>query len=192
MSPDDFDTYVHRIGRTGRAGCKGLASSFYVPGRDADGNARVAPLILRLLQENQQTIPDWFVALDDVRDSGASSAASRRAGQFGGQKNNSGFASRDIRGGPRFTSNQLPRYDAPPAYAPKTAGFYGNAGGGYYQQPGFGAEYYPQQYGYYDANTSYYYGAAESNGYEDVGQLQQQQQEQYFGDEEVNSSMHVV
>lgn len=29
----DFDSYVHRIGRTGRAGRSGLATSFYVPGR---------------------------------------------------------------------------------------------------------------------------------------------------------------
>merc|ERR1719204_233581 len=29
---DEFDSYVHRIGRTGRAGHKGLATSFYVPG----------------------------------------------------------------------------------------------------------------------------------------------------------------
>jgi hypothetical protein len=33
FAKDDFDSYVHRIGRTGRAGHTGLATSFYVPGR---------------------------------------------------------------------------------------------------------------------------------------------------------------
>ena len=31
-SADEFDSYVHRIGRTGRAGHTGLATSLYVPG----------------------------------------------------------------------------------------------------------------------------------------------------------------
>ena len=34
VSKDDFDSYVHRIGRTGRAGNLGVATSFYVPGYD--------------------------------------------------------------------------------------------------------------------------------------------------------------
>eukprot|EP00604_Paraphysomonas_vestita_P002412 CAMPEP_0174819380 /NCGR_PEP_ID=MMETSP1107-20130205/2564_1 /TAXON_ID=36770 /ORGANISM="Paraphysomonas vestita, Strain GFlagA" /LENGTH=701 /DNA_ID=CAMNT_0016032749 /DNA_START=879 /DNA_END=2987 /DNA_ORIENTATION=+ len=59
-TPDEFDTFVHRVGRTGRAGHTGLATSLFVPGSDGDGNSRIAPLILRLLQETQQEIPEWF------------------------------------------------------------------------------------------------------------------------------------
>jgi ATP-dependent RNA helicase DDX3X len=33
--PDDIDEYVHRIGRTGRVGNRGLATSFYNPGNEA-------------------------------------------------------------------------------------------------------------------------------------------------------------
>ena len=55
ISPDDFDTYVHRMGRTGRLGKQGLATAFFVPGRETgEGNGKIAPLILRLLKENQQ------------------------------------------------------------------------------------------------------------------------------------------
>jgi ATP-dependent RNA helicase DDX3X len=55
ISAEDFDTYVHRIGRTGRAGKNGIATSFYVPGRETgEGNGKIASLIMRLLQENNQ------------------------------------------------------------------------------------------------------------------------------------------
>jgi ATP-dependent RNA helicase DDX3X len=55
LSAEDFDVYVHRIGRTGRAGMSGVATALYVPGRElGEGNGKIAPQILRLLQENNQ------------------------------------------------------------------------------------------------------------------------------------------
>ena len=54
MSSEDFDTYVHRIGRTGRAGKNGVATSFYVPGRAGEGNAGIASQLLTLMSENGQ------------------------------------------------------------------------------------------------------------------------------------------
>lgn len=53
-TPDEFDSYVHRMGRTGRAGHVGRATSLFVPGTDGNGNSRIAPLILRLLEETEQ------------------------------------------------------------------------------------------------------------------------------------------
>ena len=55
LSSEDFDVYVHRIGRTGRAGMTGLATAFYVPGREAgEGNGKIAAQMLELLKENNQ------------------------------------------------------------------------------------------------------------------------------------------
>jgi ATP-dependent RNA helicase DDX3X len=34
--PRDIESYVHRIGRTGRAGKKGISTAFYTPGKDSN------------------------------------------------------------------------------------------------------------------------------------------------------------
>lgn len=55
QSAEDFDVYVHRIGRTGRAGKSGIATSLYVPGKEVgEGNGKIAGLLHRLLKENKQ------------------------------------------------------------------------------------------------------------------------------------------
>ena len=43
--PNDIDDYVHRIGRTGRAGKKGLATAFF-----SDKDVNIAKGLLELLQ----------------------------------------------------------------------------------------------------------------------------------------------
>ncbi|KAH7386166.1 P-loop containing nucleoside triphosphate hydrolase protein [Cadophora sp. MPI-SDFR-AT-0126] len=48
--------YTHRIGRTGRIGNLGLATSFYDPRRDAD----IAEPLVKLMLETQQVIPDFL------------------------------------------------------------------------------------------------------------------------------------
>ena len=66
-APEEFADYVHRIGRTGRAGNKGFATSFYVPGFDPrTGNGRIAPQLLTLLREADQEVPLWFSQHQDL------------------------------------------------------------------------------------------------------------------------------
>ncbi len=50
---NDTETYIHRIGRTGRAGKKGIAVSFFV----AEKNGRMARDIIEILNRTSQNIP---------------------------------------------------------------------------------------------------------------------------------------
>ena len=52
--PNDMDSYVHRIGRTGRAGKKGTAVSFFVPKK----NGRLARELIEIMNRTDQVIPD--------------------------------------------------------------------------------------------------------------------------------------
>lgn len=51
--PNDMESYVHRIGRTGRAGKKGLAVSFFVSLK----NGRLAKDLIECLSKTSQIIP---------------------------------------------------------------------------------------------------------------------------------------
>ena len=53
--PSDIEEYVHRIGRTGRMGNTGRATSFF-----NEGNRGLVRDLLELLTETKQTVPDWL------------------------------------------------------------------------------------------------------------------------------------
>jgi hypothetical protein len=50
--PNNAEDYVHRIGRTGRAGAKGTSYSFFTP-----ANGRLARDIIKVLREANQVVP---------------------------------------------------------------------------------------------------------------------------------------
>jgi ATP-dependent RNA helicase DDX3X len=50
--PENIDDYVHRIGRTGRAGNKGLTTAFFT-----DKNRNIAADLVKLLRDAKQTVP---------------------------------------------------------------------------------------------------------------------------------------
>merc|ERR1719357_1048890 len=54
--PDDVDEYVHRIGRTGRVGNLGKATSFY----DAEQDTDVTGPIVQMLAAAGIAVPDWL------------------------------------------------------------------------------------------------------------------------------------
>ncbi|KAI4317498.1 hypothetical protein L6164_025362 [Bauhinia variegata] len=108
--PNDIDDYVHRIGRTGRAGKTGLATAFF-----NDNNASLARALAELMQEANQEVPVWL-----------SRYAARTS--FGGRNRRSGggrFGGRDFRREGSFNRGGGSDYYS----AGNSSGGYGASGG---------------------------------------------------------------
>lgn len=54
--PRDVDNYIHRIGRTGRAGKTGAAITFWNPGFDM----QCSPALVKIAEEAGQVVPPWL------------------------------------------------------------------------------------------------------------------------------------
>lgn len=133
--PTDIDDYVHRIGRTGRAGNTGIATAFF-----NRGNRGVVRDLLDLLKEAHQEVPAF---LESIAREG--SGFGGRGGR-GGRGRGGSTATRDVRrfgggmGGPPSTFGSGSAYGAAPSYggsggmggAPAySGGVSGGYGGGY-------------------------------------------------------------
>nr|XP_033473846.1 DEAD-box helicase 3 X-linked a isoform X4 [Epinephelus lanceolatus] len=129
--PSDIEEYVHRIGRTGRVGNLGLATSFF-----NDKNSNITKDLLDILVEAKQEVPSWLESLAYEHQHKSSSRG--RSKRFSG-----GFGARDYRqtsGGPgNFSSNRGGR---------NTGGHGGNRGfggggfgGNFYSNDGYGGNY---------------------------------------------------
>eukprot|EP00128_Syssomonas_multiformis_P013838 Colp12_sorted_trinity150504_noHs@31599 len=119
--PSDIDEYVHRIGRTGRVGNTGHATSFF-----NDKNSNIARGLVELLSEANQEVPSWLQAYSNY------GSAGRGRGGRGGSRYGSGGSSR--------TQNRDYRQTNPgPAQQRNTrpANGYG-AGAGYAMYSGYG------------------------------------------------------
>ncbi|XP_026323370.1 putative ATP-dependent RNA helicase Pl10 isoform X2 [Hyposmocoma kahamanoa] len=118
--PSDVEEYVHRIGRTGRMGNLGVATSFF-----NDNNRGLARDLVELLVEAKQDVPNW---LTDTAADGRLGGGGRRTGgsrSSGGRFGGTGFGARDFRTQPR----QPPRSAGPSSIG---SGFaYGGGGGSY-------------------------------------------------------------
>ena len=67
--PSDIEEYVHRIGRTGRMGNLGLATSFF-----NDKNRNLAKDLVELILESSQELPGWLESMSvDYRSYGGPS-----------------------------------------------------------------------------------------------------------------------
>ena len=87
--PSDVDDYVHRIGRTGRAGKKGLATAFFT-----DKDSGLARGMIEILSEAGQDVPSF---LNGFASRGFGGGGKRGGG--GGRRGGGGFGGRDFRGG---------------------------------------------------------------------------------------------
>ncbi|KAK2966296.1 hypothetical protein RJ640_018107 [Escallonia rubra] len=76
--PKDINDYVHRIGRTGRAGKTGLATAFF-----SDKNLPIAKALAELMQEANQEVPTWLTEYAATSSYGGS-GRSHRGSTFGG------------------------------------------------------------------------------------------------------------
>uniref|UniRef100_A0A9J7Y6Q2 RNA helicase n=1 Tax=Cyprinus carpio carpio TaxID=630221 RepID=A0A9J7Y6Q2_CYPCA len=83
--PSDIEEYVHRIGRTGRVGNLGLATSFF-----NDKNSNITKDLLDILVEAKQEVPSWLESLAYEHQHKSSSRG--RSKRFSG-----GFGARDYR-----------------------------------------------------------------------------------------------
>ncbi|XP_045761147.1 ATP-dependent RNA helicase bel isoform X2 [Maniola jurtina] len=123
--PSDVEEYVHRIGRTGRMGNLGVATSFF-----NDSNRGLARDLVELLVEAKQDVPNWLTsAAVDGRSGGGGRRAGGRSGGGGGggggrfASSASGFGARDF----RTQSRQAPRSAGPSTIG----GGFGYGGGSY-------------------------------------------------------------
>lgn len=123
--PTDIDDYVHRIGRTGRAGNTGVATAFF----DMKDNSGVAQELLNILKEAKQEIPPFLETAARMKSYGGG------RGRGGGGRGRGGNANRDFRkfggggGGGGYGGGQ--------SYG-GGGGYNGGGGGGSYGNPGGG------------------------------------------------------
>merc|ERR1719348_1335446 len=87
--PSDIEEYVHRIGRTGRVGNLGLATSFI-----NEKNKNVVRDLCELLTESDQEVPSWLEAMSYEQSRGGGARSRGSGKRFGGA-----FGSRDYRQG---------------------------------------------------------------------------------------------
>ena len=81
--PNNIEDYVHRIGRTGRAGAKGTAITLFT----SDNNKQARDLV-KLLQQTQQYVPPELQQMSYT----AGPTSTRGGGKFGMGKGSFGYS----------------------------------------------------------------------------------------------------
>lgn len=91
--PSDIEEYVHRIGRTGRMGNLGLATSFF-----NDKNKNLVRDLVELVAETKQEMPTWLEMINnEMRSSFGGASSNRRGGSGPKRYGGGGFGARDYR-----------------------------------------------------------------------------------------------
>lgn len=98
--PKSIDEYVHRIGRTGRVGNCGRATSFFDPEEDM----AIAADLKKILSQANQVVPEFLQDLKIASyNTSASGSGGGKSGHFGGK---------DFRKGMRNSNNKKPLAEA--------------------------------------------------------------------------------
>ncbi|KAG9485624.1 ATP-dependent RNA helicase DDX3X isoform X1 [Eleutherodactylus coqui] len=130
--PSDIEEYVHRIGRTGRVGNLGLATSFF-----NEKNINITKDLLDLLVEAKQEVPSWLenMAFEQHH---KSSTRGRSKSRFSG-----GFGARDYRQSSSASSSFGSSRGGRSSGHGGSRGFGGGGGGygGFYNSDGYGGNY---------------------------------------------------
>ncbi|KAF8034463.1 hypothetical protein BT93_C0695 [Corymbia citriodora subsp. variegata] len=146
--PKSIDDYVHRIGRTGRAGNSGLATAFF-----NGKNSSLATALVQLMQEANQQVPSWLSeCAEQSFNGGHGPARNRRVSRFGGN---------DFRRGARSSHRG---YSSSSGY--RDVHVYGSSGNCYADHPSTGVHGYAAADSYLSASHGYY-NAANNNSHAD-------------------------
>jgi ATP-dependent RNA helicase DDX5/DBP2 len=71
--PNNMEDYIHRVGRTGRAGAKGYAVSFFT-----SKHARMSRELCKILEESHNSVPPALKTLNSYGGGGGGSSRYRR------------------------------------------------------------------------------------------------------------------
>ncbi|XP_061092289.1 putative ATP-dependent RNA helicase an3 isoform X2 [Conger conger] len=127
--PSDIEEYVHRIGRTGRVGNLGLATSFF-----NDKNSNITKDLLDILVEAKQEVPSWLESL--AYEHQHKSCNRGRSKRFSG-----GFGARDYRQTSSSNSSFGSRGGRNTGGHGGNRGFGGGGFGNFYSSDGYGGNY---------------------------------------------------
>ncbi|XP_036159948.1 ATP-dependent RNA helicase DDX3X isoform X3 [Myotis myotis] len=137
--PSDIEEYVHRIGRTGRVGNLGLATSFF-----NERNINITKDLLDLLVEAKQEVPSWLESMAYEHHYKGSSRGRSKSSRFSG-----GFGARDYRqssgaSSSSFSSSRASSSRSGGGGHGGSRGFGGGGYGGFYNSDGYGGNYNSQ------------------------------------------------
>jgi len=97
--PNDIDDYVHRIGRTGRAGNPGLATGFF-----CEKNRNIARDLANVISDAGQEVPEWLEQMAHQQHSGGGGYRGR-GGRGGGYSSGRGHSRGGYSSGGRWGSS---------------------------------------------------------------------------------------
>ncbi|EHA97885.1 ATP-dependent RNA helicase DDX3Y [Heterocephalus glaber] len=137
--PSDIEEYVHRIGRTGRVGNLGLATSFF-----NDRNTNITKDLLDLLVEAKQEVPSWLENMAFEHHYKGNSRGRSKSSKFSG-----GFGARVCRqssgtGSSSFSSSHASSSCSSGGGHGGSRGVGGGGYGGLYNSDGYGGNYNSQ------------------------------------------------